>query len=201
MGDGLAMERLDRRPGEAGHAGEPDPILDMHARHPPGLADPEQLRRQEIHLTEEMVVVVGMPEIVVAGGIFVMIAERDRGDDQVDAVAAIRRHSSTQSALTARHSGTLWLLPSSPLMGEAGWGWRSVPDTVSTRSTPELPLQRRNRHIMLQPIGPDDLGHPRLLLLVPLPFVHQHPPDLFLGLGIDQVDGRPRAPGGSARSA
>ncbi len=63
--DALCMERVDRRGAVAGHAAKENAILDVDARFSAGLQDAQQLGGEEIHLREEVFIVIRVPEIVV----------------------------------------------------------------------------------------------------------------------------------------
>ena len=77
MKHGFRTERTDGLEAEACEAAGHDPILAMDHRNPARLEDAEQFRRQKIHLTEEMLIIIRVPEIVVAGRVFVLRRERN----------------------------------------------------------------------------------------------------------------------------
>ena len=92
MVDALRVERVDRWHALSRHRAEQDPVLDVDAGEPAGLERAQQLRRQEIHLREEMRVVVRVPEVVIARRIFIVVhpGERDgMSDDRDDKIRVL----------------------------------------------------------------------------------------------------------------
>ena len=77
----------------------------MDRRNPPRLQATKQVRRQEIHLFEEMLVVVCMAEVSEVRRILVLRRERDAGQDQVETVLFhVRRFDHT--VIVDRHEIT-----------------------------------------------------------------------------------------------
>ena len=87
VSDALCMERFHHREPGSCYIPEQHPVLDMDGSHPPRLKHPEQLRREEIHLGKKVIRILIVPEVVIIGAVLVMVAERDRGMYQVNAVA------------------------------------------------------------------------------------------------------------------
>jgi hypothetical protein len=56
----------------------------VHGHDPTWLEHAQQLGREEAHLLPEVLVVVGVAEVVVARRVLVLRAERNRRDDQPD---------------------------------------------------------------------------------------------------------------------
>jgi hypothetical protein len=51
----------------------------------PGLQHAQQLRREEVHLPPEVLVVVGVAEVVVRRRVLVLVGERNRREDEANA--------------------------------------------------------------------------------------------------------------------
>jgi hypothetical protein len=62
MRDAIRMERVDAGHAVAGHITEPDPVFDVNRSYAAGLENLQELRRQEIHLRKEALVVIVMAE-------------------------------------------------------------------------------------------------------------------------------------------
>ena len=86
MGNAVSMERLNCRRGQPGDIGELHAIFDMNRSHAARLQSPQQLRGEEVHLLEELIIVRVVPEVIVAGAVLIVVTERNRGHIQVDAV-------------------------------------------------------------------------------------------------------------------
>jgi hypothetical protein len=162
----LHVERVDRRHALAGHAAEQDAVLDVDRGDPAGLEHPHQLGRQEIQLAEEVIVAVGVAEVVVARRILVVVREGDRGDDQVDGV--VGHQPRLGDAVVVGHH-------------EAGPGHLDALHAHGAR-------QRLRHADRVEPLFLDDGGHGVPQLDVALPLLHQLAQHLALALGVDDVD-------------
>lgn len=79
MGNAVSMERLNCRRGQPGDIGELHAIFDMNRSHAARLQSPQQLRGEEVHLLEELIIVRVVPEVIVAGAVLIVVTERNRG--------------------------------------------------------------------------------------------------------------------------
>ncbi|MPN15639.1 hypothetical protein SDC9_162973 [bioreactor metagenome] len=70
--DARGVERIDSLEAEACQAAWDDPVLDVNGSDAARLEDAQQVRRQEVHLFEEMRVVVGMAEVRVVRRVLVL---------------------------------------------------------------------------------------------------------------------------------
>jgi hypothetical protein len=84
--DATSVERIHRLKAEARHAARHDAILHMDGGDASWLQHAQQRGREEIHLLEEVRVRVGVPEVRVVRRVLVLRRERDRREDQADAV-------------------------------------------------------------------------------------------------------------------
>ena len=64
----------------------------MNRSHAARLQSPQQLRGEEVHLLEELIIVRVVSEVVVAGAVLIVVAERNRGHIKVDAVCRPAPH-------------------------------------------------------------------------------------------------------------
>src|SRR5690606_22301698 len=67
---------------EARHRSVVNTVLKVNSDNPAGLHGPEQFRKEKIHLPDEILVRLVVPEIVVKVGVLVVIAERERAVHQ-----------------------------------------------------------------------------------------------------------------------
>ena len=160
MEDGLGMEWRHRRQAGTGDVAKEDAVLDVAGVDMSWLQDPEQFRGQEIHLTPEMGVVVGVAEVVVACGVLVVIAEGDRGDDEPDAVG-----------------GRLLGLVDAIIVGDVEELAGFDPALHADRA-----LQHRIQREPTEAVFPDDLGHPLHHAVMLGPLLIEDAPGPALGL-------------------
>jgi hypothetical protein len=100
--DRLGVERVQRPEPEPVEAAGHDPVLDVDRGDAAGLQHAHELGRQEVHLLPERRVVLVVAEVVERRRVLVLARERDRRDDQADAVRSISRVSRTESLRTSR---------------------------------------------------------------------------------------------------
>ena len=80
------MKGLHRRHARAGRIAEQNAVFYMTAEHAAGLQYAQQVRAQVVHLLEKFLRVRIVPEIIVAGRVFIVIAKGNAGDDLVDGI-------------------------------------------------------------------------------------------------------------------
>ena len=165
MPDTHCVERLHGRHAHAGRVAEQHAVFDMARKHPAGLEDAQQVGRQIVHLLEKAFGILVMPEIVIAGRVFIVIGKRDGRVDQVNAVCF---HP-------CRLLYAVIIDRSKPLS----------PDFHSINS---YASGHRRCSVLVQAVSADDLTHLALQLVIPLPLLHEHAQDFLLALGADDVD-------------
>ena len=145
---------------------EKHPIFHMAGEYPPGAQHPQKVGRQKIHLLKESLRVLIVPQVVIAGGVLVMVGEGDAGHDQVHAVClhlrgfldGIRQH---RPEMASPHFH--------PLHADA-------------------PFHFFHNGPVVQPIVPHQAGHFGLHGLVVFPLGLQRPENLHFAFHVDDVN-------------
>ncbi|MCY1352108.1 hypothetical protein D9M69_383920 [compost metagenome] len=166
MEGGLHVKWADRGSAGAGNVAEQDPVLHVAAVQAARFEHAQQLRGEEIHLLPEVVVVLGVAEVVVARRVFVVVGERDAGDDQVHRVLGHRL--GFQDAVVVRHTEML----------------AADLDALDANGAGEDVLHGQ----AVQPMLADNLGHVGHHMVVLGPFLLQGAKDFALSLGVDDVN-------------
>ena len=167
--DAEGVKGLDGGHPGAGGASKQDPVFHMDRQHPPRPQDPQQLRGEKIHLVKKTGGVLVVAEIVVAGGVFVVVGEGDGGVDQVHRVV---RHPAGFGDTIVVDGGEV------------------VPPDLLPRH-PDAPLHPGQNPLGGDAVLPQQAAHLGRLGLVPLPLGQQLLQDGRLVLGVDHVDDHP----------
>ena len=164
--DAHGVERLHGGHSHAGGIAEQHPILDVAAEHAPRLQHPQQVRTEIVHLLKEPAGILVVAEVVIAGGVFVMVGKRDGGQDHVHAVFG---HPCRFLHAVVIHQRVIFAFHFHALHSYA--------------SGHALRLGGTAQAVFLH-----DLPHLALQVLVLLPFLHQHTVNGIFRRRVNNVD-------------
>ena len=166
MFDYKRVERLHCRHARARRVPEKHSILHVTAVHATRLQHAQQIRRKEIHLFKELLRVRVVPEVIVAGRVFVVIAKRNAGNDLIHAVCVHLRKLVNTIIVDCSEMFSFNLHALHPYRA----------------------LHIIEALLVVQPIVANDIDHLCDHLVVLLPLVQQHILDFSLGFGVYDID-------------